>query len=114
MLLVSVAAPHSTAFTSFLSSPTMRLIGRLSFSLYLVHVLIITALRDSVGLPVGGFWYNLCFAALCIPVAACLYYGIERPALKIKSHLGPVSVQWPATLIWSLLTAGAVRFFLVT
>jgi peptidoglycan/LPS O-acetylase OafA/YrhL len=114
MLLVSVAAPHSTAFNSFLSSWTMRRIGALSFSLYLVHVLIITALRDSFALPVGGLRYDLWFAALCIPVAMALYYGVELRFLKIKKRMKSAPRVWPAVLIWSLLAIGMVRFFLIT
>jgi peptidoglycan/LPS O-acetylase OafA/YrhL len=112
-LLVSVATPHSTAFNSFLSSWVMRRIGILSFSLYLVHVLIITALRDSFGLSVGGLWYDLWFAALCLPVAMVLYYGVELRFLNIKKIMKSSPRIWPATLIWTLLLIGAVRYFIV-
>lgn len=113
-LLISVAAPHATEFKRFLSSAVMRALGTISFSLYLVHVLIIMVLRDWVGLTVGGIWYNLSFAVICPPIALFLYYGIEKPVLTMKAQLKSATIIWPSILIWTLLLVGTIRYFIVS
>ena len=114
LLLVSLVSPNQTFFGSVLSGVTLRFIGKLSFSLYLVHVLIITILRDTIGMTFGGLWFNVAFAMLCLPIAGIFYYCVERPFLKIKAHLGPVLIPWPAIIIWTAIAIGLVRFFINT
>ncbi|MHC2384351.1 acyltransferase family protein [Bradyrhizobium liaoningense] len=111
LLLVSVAISSETFLGAVLASKPLRFIGRLSYSLYLLHVLIITKLLDLFGMTFGGFWFYLCFAGLCLPLASALHYGVERPFLQLKSHVKATAVPWPAALIWSLMMIGTIRFF---
>jgi peptidoglycan/LPS O-acetylase OafA/YrhL len=113
LLLVSLIAPNQTKVSAFLSSAPSSFVGRLSFSLYLVHVLIVTFLRDTLGMTFGGLWFNLWFVVLCLPVAAVLYFAIERPVLRIKERAKPTCIPWPAILIWSAMMFGAIRYFRV-
>lgn len=110
-LLVSVSAPHRTVFNSVLSSRPMRLVGKLSFSLYLVHVLVLTKLGQVLGV-MTGVWYNALFA-VAVFSAAGLLFGWEWIFLQLKKRIRPTSSPWPAIIIWGLLTAGTARFFFV-
>jgi peptidoglycan/LPS O-acetylase OafA/YrhL len=113
-LLVSASASKQTPLNMILASAPLRFFGKLSFSLYLVHVLIITELQNLLGMTFGGAWINLFVIPLSLLAAAILYYGIERPFLMIKTKLKPTPVIWPSIIIWALLSIGAVRYFMVT
>lgn len=59
--------------------------GRISYSLYLWHPLVIAAVARTI----GGQWTKaatVATVALCFAVAALSYYGIEQPFLKFKDR----------------------------
>jgi peptidoglycan/LPS O-acetylase OafA/YrhL len=83
-----------------LSWAPMKWLGRISYSLYLVHPVLLEALTSHLTLPtpllfIAGY-------AVCIGVAALLYETVERPMGRLRLHLEraparPVPVQLCAT-----------------
>lgn len=89
VLLLSSILCNAQAFMSrLLSNPVMVFIGKLSYSLYLWHMLIHTVYRGAYwnfcekhGAMAELYQYILIFAC-----AAASYYLIEKPFLKLKSR----------------------------
>lgn len=88
-LLLAILANPTSAFGQFLSSRPMVFIGRLSYSLYLWHII--------VNFPeTNAIFENICqhrkyvveFAkyAVCFAIASGSYYLVEQPFLKLKSR----------------------------
>jgi peptidoglycan/LPS O-acetylase OafA/YrhL len=69
----------------FLSLGVLRWFGRISYSLYLWHLPVLVACKYP---PFHGDHQAL-GVLLSIVLASVSYYGIERPALRFKSHLQP-------------------------
>jgi peptidoglycan/LPS O-acetylase OafA/YrhL len=109
LLLIS-ALPSSTGVGKVLSSGVMRWIGKLSYSLYLVHLFVLNQvqalnspdLRQVVVYNVAFFLGVGCFAL-------ALHYAIERPFLALKDRLGVERLRrqaWIPLLIWSAIITG--------
>jgi peptidoglycan/LPS O-acetylase OafA/YrhL len=109
LLVATVVVSRQTVYSALLDSAPMRFIGKLSYSLYLVHVLIITFVLDDLHLKFMSFWCDFWFITLCVTSAMILYRTIELPALELKSRLAPTAFRWAAVLTWSLLLIGLVR-----
>lgn len=68
-----------------LSHPLALWIGKVSFSLFLVHMAIIHWVRVGLDLPLhqGGFWITLLFTlVLSFAASAALYYALEEPIMR--------------------------------
>lgn len=75
LLLVSIMpAKELTLFAKLLSTQPMAMLARLSYSLYLVHLLIANYVHTRL------IYYPTCLAA-----AALLYLSAEKPFLKLKN-----------------------------
>jgi peptidoglycan/LPS O-acetylase OafA/YrhL len=109
LLLIS-ALPSSIGVGKVLSSGVMRWIGKLSYSLYLVHLFVLNQvqalnspdLRQIVVYNVAFFFGVGCFALV-------LHYAIERPFLALKDRLGVERLgrqAWIPLLIWSVIITG--------
>ena len=83
LVILAGATPASYAPTWFLSQSVMQFLGKISYSLYLVHwpALIIPgfAVGYADSLPLGA---KLVIAALCVPVAWLMYRYVEQPFRK--------------------------------
>ena len=94
LLILALLVHPASRLTGLLSQPVLRWIGRLSYSLYLWHVIVFYAIarRAPVAqwLGVSGFSGQLLVEALnvvSVVAMACLsYYLIERPFLQIKKR----------------------------
>ena len=114
LLLVAVLPIRPTLFTSALSLPMMQYLGRLSYSLYLVHLYVLYSfLNLSVFLRNGAIvQYYVLFISACLVLAQISYYGIEQPFLKLKnenSWLRRTGFPFPTVLTWSLIIIGISR-----
>ena len=72
--------------SDLLSTPPVRWLGRISFSLYLTHL----PVRDWIVpyIPVQGLLRPVVLFALCLLVAEAFYLAVERPATRLSRRLG--------------------------
>ena len=94
LLVLSLLVHPDSRVRTFLSQPVLTWIGRLSYSLYLWHVVVFYAVerKDPVTqwLGVSGYSAEVILEALklgsVLAVACMSYYVIERPFLQLKKR----------------------------
>jgi peptidoglycan/LPS O-acetylase OafA/YrhL len=74
LLIIQMAA----SAPKFLNSPFVRFLGKISYSLYLYHLLVLMCL-DLHNKTVSFFWRDVLAVPLSIAVASASYWLIERP-----------------------------------
>ncbi|MBX9688220.1 MAG: acyltransferase [Candidatus Obscuribacterales bacterium] len=87
-LLLSLLSNPASAAARFLSTRPMVFVGRLSYSLYLWHVIVSFPSTDGILQAIchhKRYLVELAKFAACIGISAGSYYFIEQPFLKIKS-----------------------------
>lgn len=96
-LLVLRSTQRETPEFRVLSIPPLVWVGRISYSLYLWHVPILTALGVIVTgrLAAGGLTRQLLGIVLSFAAATVSYYVVERPFLRLKRRLSPRKAQVP-------------------
>ncbi|MDC7825883.1 acyltransferase [Pseudomonas sp. BLCC-B13] len=84
--VVWVMLGRSSAHASLLDNPVTRYWGRISFSLYLVHMPVLQLVLSLGG--VFGLWVDLLLASLLsVAAAQLLYWLVEKPSLALKNQL---------------------------
>ena len=85
-LILVVVALTCNVVSDLLSTPPVRWLGRISFSLYLTHL----PVRDWIVpyIPVQGLLRPMVLFALCLLVAEAFYLAVERPATRLSRRLG--------------------------
>ena len=85
-LILVVVALTCNVVSDLLSTPPVRWLGRISFSLYLTHL----PVRDWIVsyIPVQGLLRPVVLFALCLLVAEAFYLAVERPATRLSRRLG--------------------------
>ena len=97
LLMAILSLPAEGWLIGFLSSSPMRMFGKYSYALYLVHLPLRALLRDRVikpehfgSFPGGAFVGQAVFyvvsISLALVVAIASWYIIERPALSLKRY----------------------------
>lgn len=104
-----------------LASPPLLILGRLSYGLYLWHLLAIGILfafidgrTSSLGLsPQVNFWANFIVFVIITTLLSALSYGlVERPFLVLKSRMigGKIQkVPWIAVMLFCILSLGFIH-----
>ena len=87
-LILVVVALTCNVVSDLLSTPPVRWLGRISFSLYLTHL----PVRDWIVpyIPVQGMLRPVVLFALCLLAAEAFYLAVERPATRLSRKLGKV------------------------
>ena len=87
-LILVVVALTCNVVSDLLSTPPVRWLGRISFSLYLTHL----PVRDWIVpyIPVQGLLRPVVLFALCLLAAEAFYLAVERPATRLSRRLGKV------------------------
>lgn len=119
LLLVGVLPVRQTIFSWVLSLPLMRYVGRLSYSLYLVHLYVLyTFIALSNFLERGEvLQYYVAYFSICFAAAQVSYHGVEQWFLKLKNrNIQPnfIRYPWPAILTWMLIISGIIRLCFFT
>lgn len=87
VVLIVLAALHSATVKAALLRPLPQFLGRISYSLYLIHPVVqlsaVHALQDVLSPAVAA----LVGLALTIPVAMLLYTAVEEPAMRLGRRL---------------------------
>ena len=112
LIMVAVLPCNRTAVTNVLGNSVFSLVGKLSYSIYLVHVIAITmALRVVDHTPT--LLYNAVAILLTLVLAAILYVVVERPFMGIKNRISPRRLApWPAVCSIALVSIGLLRYAL--
>lgn len=84
LLLSGAGAAKTPVLGALLGNPVMTWIGRISYSLYLVHWPVVSLMRYKVGLELH-LKEQLIAAALMVVLTLALYYGVEQ---RISSRAG--------------------------
>jgi peptidoglycan/LPS O-acetylase OafA/YrhL len=117
LLLIS-ALPSSILVGKVLSSDVMRWIGKLSYSLYLVHLFVLNQVQAlNSPDPRQIVVYNIAFFLGVGCLALVLHYAIERPFLALKDRLGTERLgrqAWIPLLIWSAVISGTAYITVVS
>lgn len=77
----------------FLSSVWLRLVARLSYSLYICHMLVLPVTEhwfDELQMEVGVLYalaFFMCFISLSLMLSVFLYFTIEKPFLILKDRV---------------------------
>jgi peptidoglycan/LPS O-acetylase OafA/YrhL len=111
LLLFSALPFNQLPLDRFLSSGLMVWLGKLSYSIYMVHAVVLSVLhvpRDT------RFSFNILYVAVVLSTAFFLYTFVEKPALQLKARLTPsaVRVPWPAALTLGAISIGLVAYLM--
>jgi peptidoglycan/LPS O-acetylase OafA/YrhL len=113
LLPAATAAILSLSLRDGLISRTLALrpfvwLGRLSYSLYLVHL---TALYHIERATDNIITKDVFFVGCTLGLALMLHYGVEKPGLWIKERSAAITFPfpWATVLTWSALLAGTAR-----
>ena len=92
MLVAAIAsAPGSSRYTRVLCAWPMQSIGRVSYGLYMTHILVFVVIGEfEIRMLRYGAWGNLAVVVtrivLSLAFAALLWVGFEKPILRLKRH----------------------------
>jgi peptidoglycan/LPS O-acetylase OafA/YrhL len=80
--LASIGCVYFGARTqTFLSTRPFQAIGRWSYSIYLLHVPILTLIGQTLGNVAGSLWLKLLVVVATIGLAALMYHFVEEPLM---------------------------------
>ncbi len=87
LILLTFCLQHGSKTTEWLRTAPMQFLGRISYSVYLVHspVLLVLAYTFYRHSPAT---FLLPFLALTILLATCIYYSVEVPSIKLGRKVG--------------------------
>jgi peptidoglycan/LPS O-acetylase OafA/YrhL len=86
LILMRLLSARSGPALWFLESAPLVAVGRISYSLYLVHLPIILLFGpNELGLHTPG--YTLLVTGLCLVAAVVCHWGVERPFLRLKDRM---------------------------
>jgi peptidoglycan/LPS O-acetylase OafA/YrhL len=110
LLLFSALPFNQLPLDRFLSSSLMVWLGKLSYSIYLVHAVVLHNLyapNDS------RFSFNVFYVAVVLSTAFFLHSFIEKPVLQFKDRIAPGAkrIPWPAILTLGAISVGLVGYF---
>ena len=87
-LLLAILANPNSAFGKFLSTKPMVYVGRLSYSLYLWHIIVNFPETHKIFQDIchnKKYLVEICKYAVCFAIAGASYHFVEQPFLKLKS-----------------------------
>ena len=109
LLLISALPFNQLPLDRFLSSNLMVWIGKLSYSIYLVHAIVLHHLQAPSD---ARFSFNIFYVAFVLSTAFFLHTFIEKPVLQFKDRMipGAKRIPWPATLTLGAISIGLIAY----
>jgi peptidoglycan/LPS O-acetylase OafA/YrhL len=95
-VLLILLARGEGVFPALLRYPIPLWLGRMSYSLYLIHVPVMLAVAHVLHGAIGPLPITALGVMLAFPFAWALYVGVERPALALSRLIGACHIR-PAT-----------------
>lgn len=86
--LIIVLTLHSRRFQAFLQRPLLLYLGKISFSLYLTHMIVLEVIVRVLAGHIPLRLSILIAINAAVPVASALFYGIEKPAHDLSKWIG--------------------------
>jgi peptidoglycan/LPS O-acetylase OafA/YrhL len=93
-VLLILLSGHSGGFRDFLLQPPLLLLGRVSFSLYLIHMPVMLAVQHGFHNVLSEAWMEPLTIVLSLPAAWLLHVLAERPALLLSRRIKSI---WPSS-----------------
>ncbi len=87
LLLLTYCLQHGGKATHWLRTAPMQFLGRISYSIYLVHLPVLLVLAYSL-YGHSPAWFLLPFLAGSVAIAACVYYSVEVPSIALGRMVG--------------------------
>nr|WP_176952807.1 acyltransferase family protein [Belnapia rosea] len=87
-VLLILLARGEGVFPALLRHPIPLWLGRMSYSLYLIHVPVMLAVAHALHGAIGPLAITALGVVLAFPLAWALYVGAERPALALSRLIG--------------------------
>ncbi len=86
LLIISLIAQPRSPVVKLLANPVATWIGRISYSIYLWHILAFTLVIKILGQPLNQPIFELTAYLAAIALASLSYYIVELPFLRLKSR----------------------------
>ncbi len=94
--MLTASALSTNGILARVRVPGARPLATLAFSLYLTHKEVVHVLLTLFPkLPDGTYWMLPVYLAVCIGVAALLYFGVERPFMALRERRARPIVSLP-------------------
>ena len=98
-VLLILLSRHPGWYRDFLLLPPLLLLGRISFSLYLVHMPVQLAVQHGLHTALSEAWMEPLTIAISLLAAWVVHYVAERPALLLSRRIKPTQ---PANAIHTI------------
>lgn len=98
-------AISSTSTRTILMKPALRGLGLISYSLFLLHPIILTVVMRTAGSSGGMLPWVIPSVLMSIAIAVVGYFGLEKPSIALGRKLTSKPRQTPKTMVET-----AVRF----
>jgi peptidoglycan/LPS O-acetylase OafA/YrhL len=92
--LIILHATQPSTLIGRLRYPWLRYLGRISYGMYIFHVLVITLIVRAwahTGMPPTNWLLPLTAFAATVLAGTLSYYGIELPCLRVRKRFGSIS-----------------------
>jgi len=83
-----IGALHSETFQELLSFPSARFLGKISYSLYLVHLPILLAMAFTIGYRLPMLAQLALYLVASLSLATMFYYCVEAPFTQLSRYAG--------------------------
>jgi len=89
-VLLILLSRHDGLYQDFLRLPVLQWLGRVSFSLYLVHMPVQLAIQHGLHTVLSEFWMEPLTIVASLLAAWAMYHLVERPSQHLSRLIGPM------------------------
>jgi peptidoglycan/LPS O-acetylase OafA/YrhL len=89
LIVFFIVYNKNTMINTFFQRPLIRYLGKISFSIYLIHIPLLQFLLSKY--PISSIWqlgvFSICYLILTFSISSLTYYWVEIPFNKIGKKL---------------------------